>query len=192
MEFKDLVKTRRSCRSFESSPVSEEQLTFILNAGQWAPSPLNLQPWEFILVTDLHIKSKVRRVAEDAKQEVIEKNGPGWVKKYSIQFLEEAQILVVVTVDPSQGGLGDFFGQRYGAIQAVSACIQNMMLAAADVGLGSVWFTFFRPEKLRPILNIPEKLEIAGVIPIGRSKGAIKAPPRKEPKVHHQRMIVSP
>ena len=187
MEFKDLVKTRRSCRSFETSSISEEQLAAILDAGRWAPNPLNLQPWEFIIISDPEIKTQVLKVAHDARQEVIDNGGPGWVAKYGIGFLEEAPLLVVVVVDPSRAGLGSFFGQEYGAIQAASACVQNMILAAADMGLGTLWFTWFRPEKLRAVLDIPENLEIAAVVPIGKPKEPIEAPPRKDPKVHRQR-----
>ena len=120
MEFKDLVKTRRSCRSFGASPVSEGQLTAILDAGRWAPNPLNLQPWEFVIITDSEIKAQVLGVAEDAKQDVIDKGGPGWVAKYGMDFVEEAPVLVVVVFDPSRAGLGNFFDQEYGAIQAAS------------------------------------------------------------------------
>ncbi len=191
MEFKDLVKTRRSCRSFDSSPVSEDQLEAILHAGQWAPSPLNLQPWEFVIITDAEVKIKIRQAGEDARQEAIEKNAPGWVTRYGMEFLVEAPVLVVVVFNDSKGGLGDLFGQNYGAFQAASACIQNMMLAAADEGLATVWFTFFRPEKLQSILKIPEDLKIAGVIPIGKPKESIKSPPRKDPKIHRDRYITS-
>ncbi|MDY7035650.1 MAG: nitroreductase family protein [Thermodesulfobacteriota bacterium] len=186
MEFKDLIKARRSCRSFEALPVSEGQLDAILDAGRWAPNPLNLQPWEFIIITEPEIKAAVRGVAEDAKQEVLKQNGPGWVKKYNVDFLEEAPVLVVVLTNPSLGGLGSFFGQRHGAIQAASACVQNMILAAADMGLGSLWFTFFRPEKLRIVLHIPEYMEIAAVIPFGKPKGRIRAPTRKDLIFHSQ------
>jgi nitroreductase len=96
-------------------------------------------------------------------------------------------VFIVVVFDPSKGGLGVFFNQPHGALQAVSACVQNMMLAAADQGLGSLWFTFFDPADLQSVLNIPENLEIAGVIPIGKPKGEMKAPPRKEPVVHKDR-----
>ena len=184
MEFEKLVKARRSVRSFENTSPSESQLAAILEAGRWAPSPLNLQPWEFILIDDPQLKAQVRAVGEEAKGEVAENNGPSWAAQYGMDFITEAPLLVVVVVDPSKGGLGGYFGQEYGAMQAASACIQNMLLACADVGLGTLWFTFFRPEKLRPILNIPENLEIAGVIPMGTPGGVTKAPPRKEPKIH--------
>ncbi len=191
MEFKDLVKTRRSCRSFDSSPVSDEQLEAVLGAGQWAPSPLNLQPWEFVIITDPEVKARIRQAGEDARQEAIDRNAPGWVTGYGMEFLEEAPVLVAVVFNDSKGGLGDLFGQKYGAFQAASACIQNMMLAAADQGLATVWFTFFRPEKLQSILKIPENLKIAGVIPIGKPKGSLQSPPRKDPKIHRDRYVPS-
>lgn len=188
MEFIDLVKTRRSCRSFDDSPVSEQQLTVILEAGCWAPSPLNLQPWEFIIVTDVEIKSRIRQVAEDAKLEVVNNDGPNWAQKYKTDFLEEAPVLVVVVVDPSRAGLGKYFGQEYGAIQAGAICIQNMMLAAANLGLGSILFTFFRPQKLRAILDIPEKFVVIGLIPIGKPAVPTKTTStRKGFKIHSQR-----
>jgi 5,6-dimethylbenzimidazole synthase len=184
MEFEALFKARRSCRSFVPTPIPEAQLAYILEAGRWAPSPLNLQPWEFIIIDKPEIKAQVLKVSEDAKQEVIDKDGPKWVAKYGINFLKDASVLIVVLVNPARGGLGSYFGQKHGAVQSGSACIQNIMLACADIGLGALWFTFFRPEKLRSILNIPEKFEISGIIPIGKPKGSIKTTPRKELKVH--------
>lgn len=187
MEFQKLIKTRRSCRLFDNSTIFESQLASILGAGQLAPSPLNRQPWEFIVINDSKIKALIRKLAEDAKQEVINKNGPGWVAKYKVDFLEEAAVLIVVVVNPFDAGLGHIFGQKYGAIQAASACIQNILLACADLGLGALWFTFFRPEKLSVVLNIPKNLEIAGIVPIGKPKKPIKALARKEPKIHQNR-----
>lgn len=190
MEFKELVKTRRSCRSFEESEVSEAQLAAILEAGQWAPSPLNMLPWEYIIVKDKKVKAQIIKTAEEAKQAVIDSDGPGWVNKYSMEYLKKAPVFIVVAFDPSKGGLGNFFNQPHGALQAVSACIQNMMLAAADLGLGTLWFTFFDPAKLQALLNIPEHIEIAGLIPVGKPKEEMKAPPRKEPVVHKERYTI--
>ncbi len=52
MEFQEVLKSRRSCRAFESSSVDEETILELIAACQWAPSPLHLQPWEFIVVTE--------------------------------------------------------------------------------------------------------------------------------------------
>jgi nitroreductase len=191
MEFKELVSARRSCRGFDSSAVTEEQLAFILQAGCWAPSPLNLQPWEFIVISEKGLKAQIKKIGEEARQKVVDSGGPGWAAKYGMDYLEEAPILIVVTVDPEKGGLGGYFDQPHGAIQAASACIQNMMLAATELGLESLWFTFFEPQKLREALDIPQHLEIAGLLPVGKPKDPLKAPPRKEAKVHYGRYLRS-
>jgi nitroreductase len=191
MEFKEVVKSRRSCRAFESDAIPEDQLAAIMEAGQWAPSPMNALPWEYIIITDAEVKSQIRKVSEAAKQAVLDGGGPGFAAKYDMNFLEEAPVVIAVVYDPAKKGLGDFFNQKHGALQATSACVQNMMLAAAEYGLGTLFFTWFDPQKMRTVLNIPDNLEIATVIPIGKPKGEIKAPPRKEPKLHQQRFTAS-
>ena len=145
MEFKALVENRRSCRVFKDTPVTREQLEAIVTAGQWAPSPLNLQPFEFIAVTDPELKAGIRNAGISAKQAVADNGGPGWAQKYPMEFVESCPLILVVVSDPSKGGLGNHFNQPHGALQAASACIQNMMLMAADLNLGSLWFTFFDP-----------------------------------------------
>jgi nitroreductase len=189
MEFKEVVKARRSCRAFEPDPVPAAHLDAILEAGQWAPSPMNALPWEYIIITEAESKAKIRRVSEAAKQAVLDGGGPGFAAKYDMSFLEQAPAIIVVVFDPAQKGLGDFFNQKHGALQAVSACVQNMILAAAEYGLGSLWFTWFDPKEMQAALNIPVHLEIAAVIPIGKPKGEIKAPPRQEPRVHRERFV---
>jgi len=191
MEFKAVVKSRRSCRAFEPDPVTEDQLAAITEAGQWAPSPMNALPWEYIIVTDVEAKAQIRKVSEAARQAVLDGGGPGFAAKYDMSFLEQAPVLIAVVFDPSKKGLGDFFNQKDGALQAASACVQNMMLAAAEYGLGTLWFTWFDPQKMKAALNIPQNLEIAALIPIGKPKGEIKAPPRKDPKIHREGFVAA-
>jgi len=191
MEFKAVVKSRRSCRAFEPDPVTDDQLAAIMEAGQWAPSPMNALPWEYIVVSDIEVKGQIRKVSEAARQAVLDGGGPGFAAKYDMGFLEQAPVLVAVVFDPSRKGLGDFFNQKDGALQAASACVQNMMLAAAEYGLGTLWFTWFDPQKMKAVLNVPQNLEIAALIPIGKPKGEIKAPPRKDPKIHREGFVAA-
>ena len=174
MDVFEAIKNRRSIREYTRQDVPKELIEKIIDAARMAPSAGNLQPWEFIVITDPEIKIQVRKIGEAARQEVIDGGGPGWAGKYEMAFIEEAPVLIVVAVDPSKGGLGDYFNQKFGALQAGSACVQNMMLAAAELGFESLWFTFFRPEKLKAALEIPEKLEIAAVIPLGKPKKHIR------------------
>jgi nitroreductase len=62
-----------------------------------------------------------------------------------------------------------------------------MILAATNMGLGPLWFIWFEPQKLLTILNIPENLEIAAVLPIGKSKGSTKVLPCKDPEIQWDR-----
>ena len=191
MEFKEVVKSRRSCRAFEPDPVPQNQLAAIMEAGQWAPSPMNALPWQYIVITDAEVKAQIREVCEAAKQAVLDQGGPGFAAKYDMNFLEEAPVIIAVVFDPAKKGLGDFFNQKHGALQAASACVQNMMLAAAEFGLGTLFFTWFDPQKMQAVLNIPDNLEMAAIIPIGKPRGEMKPPPRKEPRVHQQQFAAS-
>jgi len=183
MEFQEVLKGRRSVRAFSDAPVSEETIDALIEAAIWAPSPLHLQPWSFVVVRGDEAKAKIRLLCEAAKQAVIDAGGPDWVGKYSFDFLDQAPVLIVVFSNPKKGGLGGYFHQSLGALQGTSAAVQNLMLAAAEQGLGSLWLTFFDPKAMAAALGAPEGLEVAGVIPLGVPAGEVKAPPRKAPKV---------
>ena len=105
MEFKEVMKSRRSCRAFESDTVPEDQLAAIMEAGQWAPSPMNALPWQYIIITDPEVKAQIRKVSEAAKQAVLDNGGPGFAAKYDMDFLEQAPVLIAVVFDPTKKGL---------------------------------------------------------------------------------------
>jgi nitroreductase len=187
MQVKELVGNRRSCREFTDIPVTRKQIEAIVTAGQWAPSPLNQQPFQFIAVTDPKLRAGIQKAGMAARQAVADQGGPGWTQKYSMEFVGACPLILVVVSDPSQGGLGSYFNQPHGALQSTSACIQNMMLMATDLGLGSLWFTFFDPDDVKPLLSIPKELEIAGAVLVGKSAAETKGPPRKPPRMHENR-----
>ncbi len=184
-EFLSLLKARKSCRSFQPEPsLKPEEIKMIINAGLLAPNPLNQQPWSFIVITSDDIKKKLRQAGEKAKQMVLDKSGPGWVGGFSIDFMEEAPLVIAVLVDPRKGGLGDFFDQPLGSIQAGSACMQNMMLAATTLGFASLWFTFFDPAEVRSIVAVPDNLEIVGLLFIGKAAGEVPGSRRRAPVIY--------
>ena len=189
MEFADLfslLEARKSCRSFQpEASLKPEEIKMIIKAGQQAPNPLNQQPWSFVVITADEIKKKLRQAGEKAKQTVLDKGGPGWVGGFSIDFMEEAPLVIAVLVDPRKGGLGDYFNQPIGSIQAGSACLQNMMLAATTLGFGTLWFTFFDPDEVRPIIAVPENLEIVGLLFVGKAVGEVPASRRRAPVIYN-------
>ncbi len=188
MEFTDLfslLEARKSCRSFQLEvPLKPEEIKMIIKAGQQAPNPLNQQPWSFVVITADETKKKLRQAGEKAKQTVLDKGGPDWVGGFSIDFMEEAPLVIALLVDPRKGGLGDYFNQPIGSIQAGSACLQNMMLAATTLGFGTLWFTFFDPAEVRPIIAVPDNLEIVGLLFVGKAVGKVPASRRRAPVVY--------
>jgi len=107
---------RRSVRTFTDQPVDAQALRRILEAGRWAPSGLNNQPWRFLVVR-----------AGDARQEDL-----AGLTKYG-HIVRKAQVLIVVLLHrPAMYHEGK-------DNQAAGACIQNMLLAIHGLGLGGVW-----------------------------------------------------
>ena len=184
-ELFSLLEDRKSCRSFQPGvPLKPEEIKMIINAGRQAPNPLNQQPWSFVVITAGEIKKKLRQAGEKAKQTVLDQGGPGWVGGFSIDFIEEAPLVIAVLVDPRKGGLGDYFNQPAGSIQAGSACMLNMMLAATTLGFGTLWFTFFDPAEVRPIISVPDNLEIVGLLFVGKAAGDVPSSRRRDPVMY--------
>jgi 5,6-dimethylbenzimidazole synthase len=167
------IKERRSCRNFLSDPVSEDTVEKILEAASWAPSPLNMQGWEFIVVTNQEVKEKIYTESERCRKWAFDKSGWKWLGGYKVDFLKSAPVIIVVIGDPKKTGVDMF-------MHACAAAIQNMHLAAHALGLGSLWFTFFDKQNLRDILDIdPGKTPVA-LVCLGKAAGEPQKMPRKD------------
>ncbi len=150
MDLIELIKTRRSIRKFIDRPVEKDKILQILEAGRWAPSGGNRQPWRFIVVTD---KEKMRKFDPYAHQP--------WV--------ENATCMIVVCVNPFDTW------ERYDEndlcyIQDASAAIQNMLLMIHYLGLGGVWIATFSKKEVKKALKIPKHIQILAIIPFGYYK----------------------
>ena len=183
MDIFKAIKERRSCRNFLQELISEEVIEKILEAATWAPSPLNTQPWEFVVVTNKEMKERIFSEADRCRKWAIEKSGWKWLEKYQLNFLKTAPVIVAVVGDPKKTGLDMF--QEEGGVgyqHACAAAIQNMHLAAYALGLGSLWFTMFDKKPMREILGaVPEKTPL-GLVCIGKADGEPPRAPRKDVK----------
>ncbi len=139
------IRERRSIRKFTDEPVDEEKVTAILEAGRWAPSGLNNQPWRFVVITDPAVRATVAEKTEYQK------------------ILERAPLLIAVFLDLEQSY------SRTKDIQAVGACLQNMLLAVHSLGLGAVWVGEIvnQREDVEKILGVPAHLELMAVLAVG-------------------------
>jgi len=147
-EILDVILTRRSIREFESGPISEESLASILEAGRWAPSGLNNQPWRFVIIEDEQILYKL-----------------AYLTKYSsILLLAPLAIAVFLEKEASYSRDKD--------IMAIGACIQNMLLQVEALGLGACWMgeILNKSSDVEALLNVPRSYELMAVLAVGHPK----------------------
>lgn len=183
MELFTAMKDRRSCREYLSDPIEESVIESIIEAGTWAPSPLNMQPWEFYVVIRDDVKKKIYEEAEKCRQWALEKSGWKWLDTYKIDFLNQAPVLIIVVGDPKKSGVDVFMEEGHMGYQAAcSAAIQNMHLAAYSHGLGSLWFTLFDKDAIRDILGINRDKTPLAIVCLGKKAREIPPLPRKSVK----------
>jgi nitroreductase len=139
----DAIFSRRSIRRYTDRPVEREKICTLLEAAMAAPSACNIQPWEFIVIDE---PEAVRRF-----KEVVSENGP-----------YNAPLVIVVC------GLAELipWGDDNGIVDCAAA-IENMLIAATEMGLGSVWIGGFQPTLIRKELHIPEQVSVIGIAYFG-------------------------
>ena len=125
------------------------ELFYLLEAAQWAPSANNIQPWRFVVVSEADKKEKIARYC--LRQDWM-KNAPVFIVVCSLTSYVERQF-------PKIGNLL--------AKQSVAAAIENILLAAEDRKLAACWSAVSREGQIRDVLEIPNNVEVHGVIALG-------------------------
>ena len=179
-----IIRRRRSVRVYKTGKVTDKQLETILQAARWAPSGANTQPWEFVITRD---RKKMRRVREiyanewkDRKRE-----DPLHYKGLKKDYVGDVSVLVLVCGDARTKEVYLTTRQtadREKLFQAsVANAVEQMMLAAASMNLGTVWVSVreeVEPE-LRKLFMVPQALRLLWVVPIGHARSWPKAKPRR-------------
>lgn len=168
MDCFDAIFNRRSCRAFKSQPVEPDKVNRILEAALYAPSPANKQPWEFIVTGNPKYREQLKASSDLTKDKLAARSGWKWLPTFSLDFLVQAPLYIVVVGDPARGGAEQFLDTPSpGWLEACCAAIQNMQLAAQAEGLGSLWFSLYEPGDVRKIFGIDESKEPVAVLCIG-------------------------
>jgi len=144
MDILDIIKDRRSIRAYRSDPVTDEDIHNILEAARWSPSGLNNQPWRFLILKD--------EVKDDLAQFTT-----------SNDIILQAPVALVVCMDKKAS-------YNYEKdLMALGACIQNMLLAAKSLDLGTCWLgeILNRKAEVHSTLGLTENLELWAVICLG-------------------------
>jgi len=140
MDTFEVIKKRRSVRNYTGEAIPKEKLEKIVDAGRWAPSGYNRQPWDFIIVTN---------------REMIEN------LKIAANWMENAAAIIVVILDPK---VSKFW------LEDGAAAIENILLAATALGYGACWlqgYTEPREETFKEFLGVPPHKRLLTLIPIG-------------------------
>lgn len=183
MDLFEAMKDRRSCRNYLAETIDDNVIESVLEAGTWAPSPLNMQPWEFIVITSGDTKDKIFAEADRCRKWALEKTGWKWLDSYQIDFLKQVPVIVAVVGDPKKTGVDMFMEEGMTGYQAAcAAAIQNIHLAAHSFGLGSLWFTLFDKKALRGILEIDEAKNPVALVILGKPVAGATVMPRKNIK----------
>jgi len=159
---------RRSIRRFEDRPVEPEKIERLLRAAMQAPSGMNTQPWEFIVVQDPEKRLAISQMSEYAG------------------MCRYAPCLIITLANMD-------YTAEHGSwwVQDMAACTQNILLQAVEEGLGAVWLGFYpiesRIQKMRKFFNLPENIVPYSVVALGYSQRENKFIDRFKPeRVHYE------
>lgn len=157
----DLIKGRRNIKQFLPQFVSWEIISKVLDAGRHAPSSGNLQNWKFIVAIEPGVKQKLAEASYE---------------QYEIAM---AGALIIVCAEPEKAeryyGLR---GERLYTVQNCAAAIQNMLIEAHSLGLGTRWIGGFDEEEVKSICGIPEEIRPQAIIALGYPKEIPPKPPK--------------
>ncbi len=144
-DFLELMYTRRSVREFNDDPIADDQIEAILKAAMAAPSAQNLRPWHFILVRKRKLLDKLSKVHKYASP------------------LEKAPVGIVVC--------GDERISKQHWVEDTCAATQNLLLAAAALGLGGVWISLYPKKKHQKyaaeLLDVPDHVGVLCIVALG-------------------------
>jgi len=154
-----LIKARRSIRRYKPDPVPDDMIEQLLEAGRWAPSASNRQPWAFIVVRNEAIR---RQLAQNAAYYVIR-----WAQ------VGEAPLLIVLCGDARNPIYRQFLHEDVGLAGA------QIMLQAHAMGLGTCWIGGLDRAAVAGILRLPDYLDVVGLITVGFPAEEPEPRPRK-------------
>ncbi len=186
-DFFDVVSRQRACRTFSDTPVSDDTIARILTAATFAPSAENRQPWEFVVVRDGGTRRRIGELTKRAweqggrafSQDRLTPKMLDEVERGATGGVADAPVNVVVCADTERG-------LEATVASSIFPCVQNLLLAATALGLGSALTTIttgFRDE-LRAVLQLPPPVWPVAVIPLGHPARPL-GPPKRDPFSDH-------
>jgi nitroreductase len=159
----DCMREVHSVRTFTNQEILDATLTRILEAGTWAPSAGNLQPWFFYVVKSKDIKDQLAEACNGQEQ------------------VSRAPVVIVIMADPARSNekYGERGAQLY-CLQDTAAAAQNMLLAAEGLGISTCWVGAFDEPKVQMILEAAPRLRAVAILCLGYSDEMIETYKERE------------
>jgi nicotinate-nucleotide--dimethylbenzimidazole phosphoribosyltransferase len=160
-----IIEARRDVRRrFLPTPVPDDVLERVLQAAHRAPSVGLSQPWDFLILTDLDVRSRVAAHVEEERQRFADSLPPARARKFKdlkVEAIRESPLNLVVTSTLERGGAHVLGRYTQPEMAHYSTClaIENLWLTARAEGLGVGWVSFYRPAVLSAILGLPAHAE---------------------------------
>jgi nitroreductase len=182
------IRTLRAMRRLTDEPVTDDEIRTILEAATRAPSGMNSQPWAFIVVRDQELKKKLQAIYWKVWEPYEAFNRERGVDEATDRVLRSARHLAehfhevpVIIVPCIRGRRPSDPAMSAGRYASIFPAVQNLMLAARALGLGTALTTLHmsREAEVREALAIPENVEPVAFIPVGRPRGKFGVPPRR-------------
>lgn len=155
MKFLEIAKKRYSARSYTTKKVEQEKLDLILEAAHVAPTGANLQPHKILVVQEEEGLKKISKAAN----------------------IYSAPMAIIISTDKSKVWTRPFDGHKLTDIDA-SIITDHMMLQATELGLGSVWICYFKPDVIKNEFGFSENLEPVNILAIGYAADEPASPDR--------------
>ena len=146
MTFQELARTRYSVRNFLDTPIEEEKMSLILEAGRVAPTACNFQPQRIYVARSAESREKLAQVC---------------------RCTFGAPVILVVCYDRERDWKNKLMpGYESGETDAAIVCT-HMMLQAFELGIGSCWVGYFNADTVREALGLPENVTVSALLPMG-------------------------
>ncbi|HSQ77315.1 MAG TPA: nitroreductase family protein [Nitrospirota bacterium] len=200
MDLFETIQTRKSIRRYKQVPVPEEDIQKILDAGRWAPSANNTQPWSFIVIKDREllgsmaaaVREMIDRMVPYAESEKQAQRLAAYKGNY-YTFFENAPVVIAVCMEAYDAGTDRLLAKMgysteeikrlrpLPGLQSVAAAIQNMLLAIHALGHGSCWMTgpVVAQEAFEKLLGFGKEKSVVALLPVGMPDENPFARPRK-------------
>ena len=159
MEFSELINKRYSVRAYRPDPIQQQELQQVLEAARLAPTAANRQPFQLIVIKTQGREADLNRI-------------------YDEEWFVEAPLVVCMCALPTDAWARKD-GKNYADVDATIA-MDHLILAAANLGLGTCWIAAFDPAAAREVLRLPDEVEPVAFTPLGYPADQPKTKKRKD------------